>query len=221
MCVCVGCSVPGVREYLRLRPTDLHTVTWPAHPPAFESRFLTSTRQFMHLAWAVFKAVAMTPTVPLTEHGDVAATDGASDDSAGRGVEAPPMVDADVVDAVRRLAPMLSGLNLIQYYRQHPVESGRRIDVCSAHEDTGLLTFGVCGPDPGLVIYDRAARQFVRVEDLGRPGVDVFVFVGKKLPLFLTPSEGHELSLQPTPHAVLVPPGVARTSTVFLLDIAK
>lgn len=59
------------------------------------------------------------------------------------------------------------------------------VEVCDAHEDTGLLTFGVCGPEPGLVILDRELNRYVRVEELGRPGSDLFVFMGKKLPMFV------------------------------------
>ena len=140
-----------------------------------------------------------------------------------------PFMGADTMAAIEELAPRLSGLNLIRYFpqppppqppqppQQPPRHSAALVDVCSAHEDTGLLTFAAAGEVPGLVMFDQHLKRWIPLEELARPGWDMLVFMGKKLPMFAS----QPTAVKASPHAVLVRPGKARVSTVFLLDIAK
>lgn len=198
--------MPKVREYLRLRPCDADTCAWPTAPEGFKASFLEATASFYAVAAAAMHAVGSTPVAQGTTSHAAAGT---------------ALLGSDQLEAVDAVGATRSGLNLIHYYPQEEEDgeasaAAATVDVCSVHEDTGLLTFGVCTEEPGLQVWDRAAGAFVAVEALGRPRRDLFCFVGKKFSMFT----GND-AVVATPHRVLVKPGVRRDSTVFLLDVAQ
>jgi len=98
-----------------------------------------------------------------------------------------------------------------------------RINVCSTHKDTGLLTFILCSKDkqPGLQIQNKKNKEWLDVEQLVQypNGCDhvLFVIIGEKLFAFASAAQGF---WDATVHRVLIPPQVERTSILFFMDVS-
>jgi len=180
-------NITGVREYIKLRASDEEKL-WPKNPPTFKQNWLNLFNLLKPIAWKCFLSVAK--------------------------FDAPEnkLRDPEMVKAVEEFVDIKSSISLIHYY---PVISEDKKCVCAAHEDTGLLTFGVVSDDPGLVIWDRVKGDWVEIEKEAKKN-EIICFVGQKIPLF------SGSSIWPaTTHKVIVPVNVERSSLIFLLDVAK
>jgi len=179
-------EVPNVREYIKLRPSDPLSF-WPTKPETFHENWTNVFSSLLKISWKCFLAVAQ------HEKGS-------------------KFSDPTVLSAIDEFVGIKSSISLIHYYQ---VMSDDKQCVCKPHEDTGLLTFGVCSDSPGLIIWDPVKNDWVEIEKLVQPG-SLILFVGQKIPLFGTSS-----IWKPTLHKVDIPINTQRHSFVFLLDVAK
>lgn len=85
---------------------------------------------------------------------------------------------------------------------------------CRVHTDEGLLTFVVCAQAPGLQIQDRITGQFLDVETLATPGVDLICLGGRKLRVF----GQHGQVFRPTVHRVVLPSDTERYALLYSMD---
>jgi len=184
-------SVEGVREYLKLRPNDPEKL-WPKNPSTFAHNWHSLFDDLKEIGWKLFLQVAKY-----------------NDGSSGSNSK---LSDAKTLQAIEEFVGAKSSMSLIHYY---PVTNEDLQCVCEPHQDTGLITFGVCSEVPGLVIWDSVKQDWVEIEKHCKPG-DLVVFVGQKVPLFSGSDIWHA-----TEHKVVIAPGVERNSLVFLLDVAK
>jgi isopenicillin N synthase-like dioxygenase len=56
-------------------------------------------------------------------------------------------------------------------------------NVCDTHTDTGILTVAIASSMPGLEIWDKIRKEFVKIEEEVQPQ-DLVIFPGEKLTLF-------------------------------------
>jgi len=146
--------IPGVREYMKLRPTD-PTELWPSHPLDFKLAFDNFFETYAQIAFTSFYLIA-----------EYQAEDNQ------------PLITPDRVKIIEEFLHEKSSVSMIKYFTLNEPK-----EVCSLHTDTGILTFITRTSRPSLEIYDKGLKEFIKVEEFLEEG-DVIVFVGEKVPLF-------------------------------------
>jgi len=158
---------------------------WPKHPPTIRNNWTNVHTYLKDISWKCFLAISNYEESKLND---------------------------ETLEAIEEFVQIKSSISLIHYYT---VISDDKRCVCATHEDTGLLTFGVCSDSPGLIIWDPVKNDWVEIEKVAKPG-SLILFVGQKVPMFSGSS-----TWKPTTHKVEIPTGTERHSFVFLLDVAK
>jgi len=240
--------VEGVREYLKLRITD-DAKLWPQLPERFKECFEEVFNDIKEISWNCFVALA---------------SDDRREEKEEKEEKEERVISKETVDAVAEFVEKKSSLSLIHYFetkekmnnKEHnekesddgkeEKEEEERIDVCSLHRDTGILTCAVVSEIQGLEMFDIQEDGWIKIENLvGNQSkhynpqkeneeekeeeeeneeeeeesapIVLVLFIGEKVPLY----SGNCPKYKATPHRVFLPAKTERSSIVFLLDVAK
>jgi isopenicillin N synthase-like dioxygenase len=128
--------VPGVREYLKLRPNDIEAY-WPNQFPEFRGIFDAFFERCYNTAWACFDSIA---------HHEEKDT---------------RLIPADTVAAIQEFVPVKSSVSVIHYLAQEDDKCA-----CEEHTDTGLVTLLLRTAVPSLEIWDALNKCYVKAEAL-------------------------------------------------------
>jgi len=148
-------NIPGVREYIKLRPTDPEDL-WPTYPTDFKEAY----NAFFH----IYSQIAFNSFDLLANYVE----EGKSD----------PLIKPEHVSAIVDFIKEKSSVSMIKYFELKEAK-----EVCGEHTDTGILTFITRTILPSLEIWDKKELKFVKIEELLDVG-DVIAFVSEKIPLF-------------------------------------
>jgi len=128
-------------------------------------------------------------------------------------VDGTPYIKEDIYAHLQRKVDEKSSISLIHYFAA--AEDGTP---SNEHVDTGLLTLIICAQVPGLQVKDRLTEQWLEVEKMVTPGVDMFIIMGKKMELLANVHNENPL-FKATFHQVALPNGTERSSLLFFLDV--
>jgi len=85
------------------------------------------------------------------------------------------------------------------------------------HTDTGILTFILCSDVPGLQVENRETKEWIPVETLNIPKIDLFCIMGRKMEIFAAANK--DPIYHATVHRVGLPYNTERHSILFFADV--
>jgi len=189
------------KQYLKLRKYGDRTQKFPETPSDLKEKYVEGLNIFHSITWNILRELCRF-THKYTNP------------------EAIQFSDKDwniIEDAVKEM-----GSIGVTHYSPRPkeeVDSSNMVDICSAHRDTGILTFVVVSEVPGLQVWDRSKDTWMDVERLLWPQRAkqhlLVAMMGEKIEMFT----GSKV-LKATDHRVMVPPETGRDSLLYFMDVS-
>jgi len=186
------------KEYLKLRINGDRKDTFPEEPKGIKEAYKNSLSFFHKITWPILcelNAYTLKYTDPNTK----------------------PFTETEW-KGIEQAVIEIGSIGITHYYPR-PDGGDPLVDICSAHKDTGILTFVVVSEVPGLQVLDRKNKNWFDIERILHPERSkqnlLVVMMGEKIHMFTGSSV-----LKPTEHRVMVPPETRRDSLLYFMDVS-